>query len=219
MTAMDLLIWSRGTGLQIALAVFILGSLFRVLGIFMLGRKQDLSRPRGGMWGPGLKTIVRRSWADGGTLRRTPLTYFGGYIFHVGFLLTLLFYAPHVLFFESVLGFGWPALPALVVEILAILSIGALVALLVHRIVDPVRRLLSSVQDYYSWAVTILPLLTGYWALNAGGANYTFALALHILSFELLLVSIPFTKLIHTFTFLIARWYNGAIAGRRGVEA
>ena len=219
MTSMDLLIWARGTGMQIALAIFVLGSLFRIIGIFMLGRKQDLSRPRGGMWIPGLKTIVRRSWTDRGTLRRSPLTFFAGYIFHVGFLLTLLFYAPHVLFFKSILGFGWPGLPTGLIEILAVLSIGALVALLVHRIVDPVRRLLSNFQDYYSWTVTTLPLVTGYWALNAGGTNYTLVLALHILSVELLLASIPFTKLIHTFTFLIARWYNGAIAGRRGVEA
>jgi nitrate reductase gamma subunit len=43
-------------------------------------------------------------------------------------------------------------------------------------------------------------------------------LALHILSVELLLIVIPFTKLMHLFTFALARWYNGAIAGRKGVK-
>jgi hypothetical protein len=36
---------------------------------------------------------------------------------------------------------------------------------------------------------------------------------------ELLLVVLPFTKLIHTFTVFFSRWYNGAIAGRKGVAS
>jgi nitrate reductase gamma subunit len=36
---------------------------------------------------------------------------------------------------------------------------------------------------------------------------------------ELLLVVFPFTKLTHAFTVFIARWYNGAIFGRKGVES
>jgi nitrate reductase gamma subunit len=36
---------------------------------------------------------------------------------------------------------------------------------------------------------------------------------------ELLMVVFPFTKLMHVFTILFARWYNGAMAGRRGVKS
>ena len=43
--------------------------------------------------------------------------------------------------------------------------------------------------------------------------------ALHILSVELLMVLFPFTKLSHAFTLWIARWYNGAIAGYKGVQS
>jgi hypothetical protein len=32
-------------------------------------------------------------------------------------------------------------------------------------------------------------------------------------------VVFPFTKLIHAFTLFMARYYNGAFAGRRGVES
>jgi len=31
------------------------------------------------------------------------------------------------------------------------------------------------------------------------------------------LVVFPFTKLMHALTFAVSRWYNGAIAGRKGV--
>jgi nitrate reductase gamma subunit len=44
-------------------------------------------------------------------------------------------------------------------------------------------------------------------------------LALHILSVELLLVVFPFTKLMHTFTIFLSRWYGGAISGYRGVKS
>ncbi len=36
---------------------------------------------------------------------------------------------------------------------------------------------------------------------------------------ELLMIVFPFTKLMHAFTIFLARWYNGAISGFRGVQS
>jgi hypothetical protein len=36
---------------------------------------------------------------------------------------------------------------------------------------------------------------------------------------EIFLIVLPFTKLIHIFTAFIARWYNGATFGRKGIES
>jgi nitrate reductase gamma subunit len=44
-------------------------------------------------------------------------------------------------------------------------------------------------------------------------------IAIHILSVELLMIVFPFTKLMHAFTLFLARWYNGAISGYRGVQS
>jgi nitrate reductase gamma subunit len=44
-------------------------------------------------------------------------------------------------------------------------------------------------------------------------------IAIHILSVELLMVAFPFTKLMHAFTLFMARYYNGAISGYRGVKS
>jgi nitrate reductase gamma subunit len=62
-------------------------------------------------------------------------------------------------------------------------------------------------------------LLTGYLAYHRMLNPYPLVLGIHILSVELLMVVFPFTKLMHALTFLIARWYNGAIAGRKGVQS
>ena len=40
MSDMDLLLWARGPGLHIALAIFIAGMLLKLFEIFSLGRKQ-----------------------------------------------------------------------------------------------------------------------------------------------------------------------------------
>ena len=46
MTAMDLLLWARGPGLGIAIAIFLFGMTLRLFEIYSLGRKRDLSTPR-----------------------------------------------------------------------------------------------------------------------------------------------------------------------------
>jgi nitrate reductase gamma subunit len=89
----------------------------------------------------------------------------------------------------------------------------------VHRLSHPVKRFISTPEDYLVWVVTFLPVITGYLAYHRLVNPYPLALGLHILSAELFLVVFAFTKLTHVFTAFIARWYNGAIFGRKGVES
>ena len=65
----------------------------------------------------------------------------------------------------------------------------------------------------------MLPVVTGLIMPIRFGVRYETLLAIHILSVELLLIVFPFTKLMHAFTLFIARWYNGAISGYRGVAS
>jgi len=69
------------------------------------------------------------------------------------------------------------------------------------------------------WFVTIAPLVTGYMAFHRIAMPGSTMIGIHILSVELLMVLLPFTKLMHTFTLFMARWYNGAISGYRGVQS
>ena len=135
------------------------------------------------------------------------------------FFIILFLYAPHVAFFESFLGFGWPALPSGIVDAISAITILSLIAALVFRMNNKVMRFLSTPGDYVAWTVTLLPVLTGYLAFNHLLLPYTLMLALHILAVELLMVVAPFTKLTHMFSFAMARWYQGYQAGRRGVES
>ena len=144
---------------------------------------------------------------------------FTSWIFHLAFIVTFLFLVPHITFLKSIIGFGWPALPKALVAIVAILGIVAMVALFVHRFFHAVRRFLGHSIDYVAWFATFLPLLTGYLAAHSPVFGYAMTLALHILSFELFIALIPFTKLMHMFTVWVARYTNGASFGRKGVAA
>lgn len=219
MNAHELLQFVRGPGMQISLGVFVLGVLYRALHLYLLGRKKSLAKPRGSEWGPGLATVWRRSFFHPGMTSRGYFTLIAGYTFHIGFFVTLLLYAPHIQFFRGLLGLGWPALPTGLIDLSATITIAALVAVMVHRLTDPVRRLISDFQDYFTWLVTMLPLLTGFMLLRRIGPDYPTMLAIHILSLQILLVTIPFTKLMHMVTIFSARWYNGAIAGLKGVQS
>jgi nitrate reductase gamma subunit len=167
----------------------------------------------------GLRTIATRTIPDPDTFKRSGFTIVSGYIFHIGLFITIFLYAPHILLIKDITGFGWPSLPSAIVDAVTVITIIALLAVLVHRLNHPVKRYLTHRADLLVWFVTIAPLVTGYMAFHRMGLSGTMLLGLHIFTVELLMVVFPFTKLMHTFTFFISRWYTGAISGYRGVQS
>ncbi len=219
MTETELLMWVRGPALQFATVVFVLGVVVRILEILILGRKANLAEPRGSAVAGGLRTIITRTVPDRGTLQRSTFNVVAGYVFHIGLFITIFLFTPHILLFNDIFGVSWPALPTPVIDAVTIVSVITLLAVLLHRISSRVMRFLSRFQDYFVWLVTTLPLVTGYIAFHRIGLPPPQLIAIHILSVELLMVVFPFTKLMHTFTLLMARYYNGSIAGYRGVNS
>ena len=219
MTCLEILTWARGPGLAAALAIGMFGIILRIVEIQSLGRKPDLAKPRDITPGSGWRTVLARSLPPSGMVKRAPLTYFGGYVFHIGLVLAVFGFAPHIELIKGLFGIRWPGLPNLVVDLATIAAIAAMIAVLAGRIVDPVKRLLSGFGDWFAWALTFAPLVTGYAAFHHMTAEYTLLLAIHILSADLLLALLPFTKLFHAVSLFMARWYNGDIAARKGVAA
>lgn len=219
MSESELLAWLRGSGLQIAVAIFFLGLVFRIVQNILAGRAHNLAVARGSQFGPGLRTILTRSIPEPGMSHRSYFTHIAGYIFHIGLFITLFFLSEHILIFHNLIGLTWPALPRALIDITALLSIAALIALLIHRLMDPVLKQISDYQDYLVWLLTIAPLATGVMVLHPMGVTYTTSLVWHLISIELLLIAIPFTKLSHALSIFVSRWYNGAIAGYKGIRS
>jgi nitrate reductase gamma subunit len=219
MSAAELLLWVRGPALQFATVVFVIGVAVRFIEILALGRKANLAEARGSELAGGLRTMFTRSVPDRGTLQRSTFNVVSGYLFHLGFFIALFFFAPHILLLHDVFGVRWPSLPSQFIDAVTVVTIITLLAVLLHRINHKVMRFLSRPVDYLAWLVTFLPVLTGYLAFHRIGLAPPLLMALHIGSVELLMLVFPFTKLMHAFTVFAARYYNGAMAGRKGVNA
>jgi nitrate reductase gamma subunit len=219
MTPMDFLLLTKGPLFSIAVAIFAVGLLIRLAEIFALGRAKNYAEPRANAVVPGLKTMYRRFNPDPGTFKRAPFDVVVGTLWHVGFVVALLLFIPHIELIKSTIGIGWPGLPNPVIDAVTAITLLGLIAVLIHRLTHPVKRFLSTKEDYLIWAVTFLLVLTGYLAYHRLINPYPLALGLHILSAELFLIVLPFTKLTHIFTAFVARYYNGAIFGRKGIQS
>ena len=217
MTELQLLTWVRGPGLDFAVGIFLLGVLWRLVEIYSLGRKKDLAAPRHVAGASGWNTIFRRSIPADGMLKRSPVSYIGGYTFHIGLAIVVLLFAPHIKLIQSLTGLHWPGLPSQFIDLAAVVTLAAMVVVLVDRINKPVKRFISTFEDWFTWALTFLPVLTGWMAVQHLLLPYTTMLALHIFTVELLLVFLPFTKLFHAFTVFGSRWFNGQVNGHKGV--
>jgi len=218
MNYVDFLAWVRGPAFQVAFAIGMFGITLRLLEIFSLGQTHQYAAVRNSGSAGGLRTLFRRFLPAPGVFQRSQFIIVGGYLFHLGFFITFLLFAPHILLLKKFLGISWPGLPAPVISLITVITLVAMVALLIRRLNHPVQRLLSSFEDYLTWAVTFLPLLTGYLAFHHMLFPYQLMLALHLLSVEILMIIFPFTKLMHALTFIFARWSNGARAAQKGVN-
>jgi len=217
MTSIALLAWVRGPGFHIALAIFCLGLVWRLIEIYSLGRDPHLAAPRHRAGASGWWTILRRSRPS--AEHESMVSYLSGYTFHIGLILTFFFFAPHIELLRRATGFAWPALPTPLVDAAAAITVVALGVMLTSRLLDPVKRFLSVTEDYLTWALTLAPVVTGYLCFHHLGFSYTTLLALHLASVEVLMVCMPFTKLIHFVTLFPSRWMNGDHFGRTGVAS
>jgi len=225
MTSAGLLEFARGPALWFALLVLILGSLWRIVAIWRLGAKPDLSEPRSTRWLAGaLHGIFGRMIPRKEFRHSENLGGLNAYVYHIGLALIVFGYLPHIEFIERLTAISWPALPAAVMYLAVGPTLVSLLIALQERLADPVRRLLSGCDDYFSWFVVVLPLATGMAAINQSvspGAPpaaplYPLPVAIHLLSAELLLVWLPFGKLAHAFLVFFSRGITGAALARKG---
>ena len=216
---MDLLEFARGPAMQWAAYILVAGTIWRIVGIVMLKEKVDHSEPRQpGGFGAALKVIYSRSFTAPPFKPATMYPKMLAYVMHIGLFAVVFLFVPHIMFFEGFLGFGWPGLPNSAIYVLGVASIASGIALLVRRLTSPVLKLISNFDDYFSWLMTILPLVTGLIIPLRFGVRYETLLAIHILSVAALLIWLPFGKLGHTFLVFITRGTTGMAFERRGAK-
>jgi nitrate reductase gamma subunit len=200
-----------------SLAVFCIGVLWQLVGIIFARRKADLSVARASATSGAIKTLFSRFLPHKEIAPKVRLQVVAGYMFHLGLFALLFFAAPHVLFVEeNLLGFGWTPLPHWAFIVSAQFAFFGLIMLWLRRIMNPVSRLISTLDDHVAAILTFVVMLTGCFALLEGSIALRL---LHRFTVEAWLIYFPFSALMHTFTFIPSRAFTGAWFGRRGVDA
>jgi nitrate reductase gamma subunit len=218
---MELLELARGPVLTFAITVFIAGVVFRIVSLALMWRTSDSSagssreKP---VAVAAIREIIRRLWPQSAYKQRTMFMLINGYVFHIGLAIIVFFLLPHILFFKDLLGLSWPSLPNNVIYAVSIITAVSLIAQLVMRFANPAIRIVSTFDDWFSWLVTFLPVITGIIATSHLGARYETLLALHILSVALLLIYLPFGKLMHWLLVFVTRSQTGAHLSHRGAQ-
>lgn len=120
-------------------------------------------------------------------------------VFHIGLILVPVFLFAHIQLWHAAIGLRWPALPRIVADILTITTVTAAVLLFVARMGNRDSRIISSLQDQIWPALLAVPFATGFLCAHPAWspAGYQATMLVHVLSSELILVLMPFTKLAH----------------------
>jgi len=138
--------------------------------------------------------------------RTRPIYSYASFVFHLGLILAGLFLQNHIDLARSSLGLHWPALPKLLLDILAVATIVTGAFILLNRIYVRSARSLSKVMDYILLLLLLNIFGSGYVAGRAWNPiPYNNLMLFHTLNGLVLIALIPFTKIAHCVLFPLVR--------------
>lgn len=159
-------------------------------------------------------------------IRGTIVISVTSFLFHVGAVVVPIFLVDHVRMWELFFGADLPSIGKNVADVLTLLTLGCVIVLLSYRVVIKRSRELSRPSDYVLLVLILLPFLSGYLAAhpNVNPLPWQTMMLIHVLSADLLMLVVPFTKLAHIVLFPFDRlsavhWQLRPGAGDRVAEA
>jgi nitrate reductase gamma subunit len=201
---MTLLDFAQGPALHAAMLVMVAGFCARLAYSIAMRRDQDL------YWARKQFGIPGERWK------------LDSFLMHGALFVAIFGFAPHILLIRDVTGIGWPSLPIGMVWFAAATTVIAMLWVMAYRLSERTRREFSTLDDYLSWTLVFAPMVTGMLAFpHLGGGSavgpYAMLLTAHLLSVDLLMVYLPFGKLMHLIlmplfraAIFIRRWLLGA---------
>ncbi|THB75336.1 MAG: nitrate reductase [Desulfobacteraceae bacterium] len=144
--------------------------------------------------------------------RQSPVFWGISYLFHLLLFMVPIFLLSHIVLLEESLGWSWISLNDSIADVLTVLVILALVFFAVRRLNVPEVKFLTRSSDYLFILIVALPFLTGFLAYHQFFFYRTMVI-IHILTGELMLILIPFTRFFHMFLAPISRAYTGSEFG------
>lgn len=197
----------------VAFGIFIFGSIYRLVSMYRLAKQKDMAALAYMDVKFSARSIIRwltPFWTLG--WRSNPAVTVAAFVFHIGFFLTVIFAGAHVTIWDYSFGISYASLPDNVTDILTVLVILSCAYFAVRRFTQPHVRFVTRPMDWLVLFLAATPFVTGFLAYHQL-INYDFIIILHVLFAEILLISIPFTRLSHALFSPFTRAYMGSEFG------
>jgi nitrate reductase gamma subunit len=209
----DIYAFLAGPMVWIAGLIFVIGSIYRIASMLRLARRKDPMVYEYFNFYYALRSIVH--WIipfAGANMRRHPAMTLISFIFHICLMVLPVFLFAHVILIKESWNIAWWVLPDAAADVMTIIVLFCCIFFALRRIMLPEVRYLTTFTDYLTLLMVAAPFATGFWAYHQL-AGHEWALILHMLSGEILIAAIPFTKLSHMLFFPFIRGYAGSEFG------
>lgn len=219
----EIMRFSRGPLLHLALMIFIAGMSYRLVRVILLGCERDRAANKGSkVWGvilnylKGLVVLPFIPWVRR-TFHNNALTFIAGGLFHLSLFVVLAFGTAHIMVWKSLCGLSWKSLPTPVVAFFSATGIISMIVLLINRLTHPVLKLLTRLPVWINWLVVFLPMISGFIMARHLWFRYEVIYSLHLISVSLLLIWIPLGRISHFLFYFFSKTIHGAQAGKRAI--
>ncbi len=145
-------------------------------------------------------------------MRKHPVFTLITFLFHVCAIISPIFLFSHVVLVDESWNYSWWTIPDRAADIMAFAVIASCILLLIRRMKSPVVKYVTGMSDYVILVIVALPFITGLLAFHQI-FPYKLMMLLHVLSGEIMLIAIPFTKLNHMLFAPFTRAYIGSEFG------
>ena len=196
-----------------AFIVFIGGCLYRLISLLVLVHRKERFIYSYMSFKYGLRSILRWSTPFATeNMRRHPGMTIVAFAFHICLLATPIFLLAHVVLIEEAWNVSWWTLPDGLADAMTLIVIAGGIFFLIRRLTNREVRYVTSASDFFILAIVIAPFATGFLAYYQW-FGYKIFVIIHILSGEIMLVTIPFSRLSHMITAPLTRAYMGSEFG------
>ncbi len=195
----------------VAFAVFFGGTLFQIFKLLSFTKEQKIIKLTPG---PG-RFIPKRAeekekkewimWLKLSIAGVNPFMTIVSTIFHVLLVIMPIFVLGHNILLDNSFGISFFSLPEGISDFLTIIVIICAGIFLYRRVFLNRVKAITTWEDYFFLFIAAAPFITGFLAYHQVFVNYRLIISLHIVSGELMLMVIPFTKFIHMIYSVIIR--------------
>ena len=202
----------RGPLLWISAIICVGGFIYRAVKLFRLTQKQDVllcpvtipqDRPASSISTEERK-LDKIARFQNSVLGRHSVMVSVSTVFHVCLFAAPILLLAHNLMLSRSFGIRLPCIPDGLADMMTMLVLGCALFFLMRRIAIPRVAAISGGDDYAVLLLTVMPYLTGFFAYHQL-FDYKTMLTMHVITGDLLLIALPFTKVGHMIFFFFSR--------------